>query len=605
VPRLEADNESSIDSLQDGVKGMEAISQAWNRTSLIVAYCSLLLLAFIQSMEGQVTWPALAFVTSSFAAHSMVSTVSVVGSVINAVIKPPMAKLADVFGRLEAFCLCILFYILGMIQMAASNNVGTFASAQIFYSAGNTGLQILQQIFIADTTDLGYRALFSTLPDLPFLATTWFGSIITTRIMADTGSWRWVYGMWAIIVPATFLPLGLSLFINARRAKKMGLSVPHTTLKGGPVKVLGNLWRDLDVGGILLLTAGFSLILIPCTIANTTGGGWDNPDMIALVTVGAICLVIFPFWEMASKFSKQHGLTGLKATILNNLSPFPLVPLYLFKSRTFSAGCILAFFYFMAFYLSVQPYFYSYLLVVRGLEIQPSSYILNIFNQSATVSSIIVSLLIKFTNRYKWFVVIGTGLYMLGMGLMMHYRTEEAPLSAIIGTQILIGFGGGMLNVPAQLGVQASAGHQQLAVATAMFLTLISLGGAVGSAISGAIWSQMVPAKLAAYLPDDAKNQTMLLFGDFNQILLYPQGSPIRVAANRSYQETMTTLLTIAVCICAPVVICALLMTDYKLDEMEQGVKGKVIGGVVDENRKKTEKGSFLGNIASKFRRSS
>jgi hypothetical protein len=39
VPRLEADNESSIDSLQDGVKGMEAISQAWNRTSLIVAYC--------------------------------------------------------------------------------------------------------------------------------------------------------------------------------------------------------------------------------------------------------------------------------------------------------------------------------------------------------------------------------------------------------------------------------------------------------------------------------------------------------------------------------------------------------------------------------------
>jgi hypothetical protein len=259
----------------------------------------------------------------------------------------------------------------------------------------------------------------------------------------------------------------------------------------------------------------------------------------------------------------------------------------------------------VAFYLSVQPYFYSYLLVVRGLEIQPSSYILNIFNQSATVSSIIVSLLIKFTNRYKWFVVIGTGLYMLGMGLMMHYRTEEAPLSAIIGTQILIGFGGGMLNVPAQLGVQASAGHQQLAVATAMFLTLISLGGAVGSAISGAIWSQMVPAKLAAYLPDDAKNQTMLLFGDFNQILLYPQGSPIRVAANRSYQETMTTLLTIAVCICAPVVICALLMTDYKLDEMEQGVKGKVIGGVVDENRKKTEKGSFLGNIASKFRRSS
>lgn len=39
VPRNDVDNESSIDSLQDGVKGIESISQAWDKTSLIVAYC--------------------------------------------------------------------------------------------------------------------------------------------------------------------------------------------------------------------------------------------------------------------------------------------------------------------------------------------------------------------------------------------------------------------------------------------------------------------------------------------------------------------------------------------------------------------------------------
>jgi len=56
-----------------------------------------------------------------------------------------MAKVADVFGRFEAFCVSILIYVLGYIQMAASTNVQTYASAQIFYSAGSTGLQILNK----------------------------------------------------------------------------------------------------------------------------------------------------------------------------------------------------------------------------------------------------------------------------------------------------------------------------------------------------------------------------------------------------------------------------------------------------------------------------
>ncbi len=86
-----------------------------------------------------------------------------------------MAKIANVFGRLEAFSFSVFLYVIGYIQMAGSNNVKTFASAQIFYAAGSTGLQILQQIFIADTSDLLNRALFSSLPDIPFLITVWAG----------------------------------------------------------------------------------------------------------------------------------------------------------------------------------------------------------------------------------------------------------------------------------------------------------------------------------------------------------------------------------------------------------------------------------------------
>ena len=258
-----------------------------------------------------------------------------------------MAKVADVFGRLEAFSLSIGLFVLGYIQMSASNNVETFASAQVFYSAGSTGLLILIQIFIADTSDLSNRALFSTLPDLPYLVTTWIGAIIGNGVYRSSGSWRWAYGMWTILLPVAFFPLGFSLFLNGRRARQMGLS-PQTlaSFRGKPLTVLLKLWIELDIGGIIILSAGLALILIPCTIAGTIPNGWENGSIIAMITIGATLLVIFPFWEASTQYARRRGLEGSVGNVLSNLAPYPLIPLHLLKSRTFSAGSLLAIFYF-------------------------------------------------------------------------------------------------------------------------------------------------------------------------------------------------------------------------------------------------------------------
>jgi MFS family permease len=285
-------------------------------------------MAFTVSLEQQVVQSLSVFATSSFAKHSLISTVYVVQGVVNAVIKPPMAKGADVFGRLEAFSFSIFLYVIGYIQMATSSNVQTYAAAQIFYSAGSTGLQILQQICIADTSDLLNRALWSSLPDIPFLITVWIGSIIGNGILKTT-TWRWGYGMWCIILPVMFLPLALALFLNNRKARKLGLTIPPPWRGLGIVRLLKALWFELDVGGIVFLSAAFSLILIPCTIASKAARGWHSASIIAMLVVGFVCLIFFPFWEVNKK-----------------LAPRPLTPLYLLKSRTFCAGCGVGFFYF-------------------------------------------------------------------------------------------------------------------------------------------------------------------------------------------------------------------------------------------------------------------
>jgi len=225
----------------------------------------------------------------------------------------------------------------------------------------------------------------------------------------------------------------------------------------------------------------------------------------------------------------------------------------------------------VAFYLSVFPYFFSYLLVVQGKSVTAAGHITQTFSFTSTVSSIIISLVIKYTGHYKYFVTAGSCIYLLGIGLMMRYRAEGASTGALVGCQIAVGIGGGMLNVPAQLGVQASASHQQVAAATAVFLTILEVGGAVGSAISGAVWSNNIPKKLTQYLPAESKDQALLIYGNITLATSgWAAGTPERIAINRAYQETMHILLIIAVCVCVPLIPLSLLMRNYKLAQVSE-----------------------------------
>lgn len=117
-----------------------------------------------------------------------------------------------------------------------------------------------------------------------------------------------------------------------------------------------------------------------------------------------------------------------------------------------------------------------------------------------------------------------------------------------------------------------------MAAATAIFLTIVEIGGAVGNAISGAVWTANLPAKLALYLPPAAQADASLIFGNLTLAKGYLEGTPERIAIDRSYQETMNILLIIAVCLAAPLIPLSLLMRNYKLDTIDQKVKGVVIG---------------------------
>ena len=474
--------------------------------------------------------------------------------------KPPMAKLANAFGRLEAFSISVLLYVIGYIQMAGSNNVRTFGSAQIFYSAGSTGLQILIQIFVADTSNLLNRALFSSLPEVPFLITVWVGPPVADSLLAHT-TWRWGYGIWTIILPVAFMPLALSLFLNMRKVARLHLLPSSPWESQSKAGFCRNLWFELDILGLLLLSTAISLILIPLTLAATAKRHWLNASIIAMVVTGGVCLLVFPLWESNRR-----------------LAPRPFLSLRLLTNRNVLAGCAIGFFYFAVFYTSIQPYFSSYLQVVQDDSVTAAGHIVQTFTFASTVTAICTSFVIKYTRHYKYYITAGGCIYLLGIGLMIHYRSGSSSTSQIVVTQIAVGVGGGMLNVPAQLAVQAAVSHGDVAAVTAIFLTVVEIGGAVGAAISGAVWTANLPRELTQYLPPTKEADATLIFGNLTVAKSYMWGSPERVAINRSYQETMDILLIIAVCLAAPLIPLSFIMRNYKLNLIDQKVKGVVIG---------------------------
>lgn len=65
--------------------------------------------------------------------------------------------------------------------------------------------------------------------------------------------------------------------------------------------------------------------------------------------------------------------------------------------------------------MSVFPYFYSYLIIVQHQSTVTAGYITRVFTFASTIASIVVSLIIKYTGHYKYFVMFGACIYIMGL----------------------------------------------------------------------------------------------------------------------------------------------------------------------------------------------
>ena len=534
-----------------GVARIEAVNAVLTRTDRFFLFFGVFLIAYAYGLDGTIRYTYQATATASMGHHSLLATVTTLRAVIAAAAQPTAAKIADVFGRLELVFVSVLFYVIGTIVESSATRIDTFLGGAVLYQVGYTCVILLVEVIVADITSLRSRLLFSYIPALPFLVNTWISGNITAAVLGAT-TWKWGIGMWCIIYPVCALPLMISLWFVGRRARKAGILEKYKTpyQMMGTKKLMVELFWALDLPGIFLLIAVFSLILVPLTIAGGSTTSWNKAHVIAPLVIGILCVPVFVSWEMRA--------------------PRPLVPFYLLKDRgvwgALGIACTLNFAWYMQ-----GDYLYTVLIVAFDFSIMGATRISSLYSFCSVCAGFILGLIVYKVRRLKWFIVAGTTLFLVAFGLLIHYRGSptSSSQSGVIGAQVLLGIAGGMFPYPAQASIQAATKHEHVAVITGLYLATYSVGSALGGAISGTIWTNVLPIQL---------EQNLALFGNatlasatyanpFAIAAVYPAGTPERMAIIASYQHAQRLLCVTGVCLCTLLIGFAFCLRNPKLGD--------------------------------------
>lgn len=367
--------------------------------------------------------------------------------------------------------------------------------------------------------------------------------------------WRWGFGVFSIVLPIATLPLYGFFAYNFNKADKKGL-IPRGESHRSAWQSVVYHCREFDVVGLLLLSGGLALFLLPFNIYTLQPDGWRAPLIICLLVFGVALIVAFAIWE---KF----------------FAPVTCFPYALLTDRTVLGAFVLGATFFASFYCW-DMYFTSFLQVVNDLSVTQASYVAQTYNVGAGLWSIVTGLVIRYTGRYKPATLyFGIPMSILGLGLMINFRAPGVNIGYIVMCQLFISIAGGTIIICDSIAAMSAASHQHVAVVVAVDSMFAQIGGAIGLTISAAIWQGIFPVKLAEYLPASEIPSLSEIYGDLTVQLSYPVGSAARLAIQYAYADAQKGMLIAGTAIWVIGLVAVLCWRDVDVRGIKQ-VKGHV-----------------------------
>ena len=376
------------------------------------------------------------------AAFTWVVTATMLASAIST---PIWGKLADLTSKKVLLQLSLVLFTVGSALAGVAQDPGWLIAFRVFQGLGAGGLGALGQIVLAEIISPRERGKYMGIMGAIMAVSTVGGPLLGGAI-TDAFGWRWNFYVAAPIAIVAIIVLQRTLHLHTARRK---------------VKI--------DYLGATLISAGFASLLIWVTLGGSQFEWWSW-ETLAMAGGGILLLVIAVFVE-------------LRATE-------PLIPMHLFKNRTFTMSVIASIAVGLAMF-GTAVFLGQYMQLARGKTPTESGLLTIPMMAGVLLASTIVGQIISRTGKWKRYMVAGSFILLAGL-LMMGQLRYDTSFWYVGVAMFVLGTGVGMCMQNLVLVVQNTVSPHELGVSSSAVTFFRTIGGTAGMSAMGALLSTQV-----------------------------------------------------------------------------------------------------------------
>ncbi len=374
-------------------------------TGLIVA--ALLLVMLLSARDQTIVSTALPTIVGELGGLDQLSWVVTAYLLSSTVVLPLYGKLGDLYGRKIVLQAAIVLFLAGSALCGVAQDMTQLIVLRALQGLGGGGLMVVTMAAIGDLVPPDRRARYQGMFGGVYGLATIIGPLLG-GFLVEHLSWRWIF---TINLPLGFLALAV-----------IGVAFrPHTA----------HVKHRIDYMG-----AAFLATALTCVILFTSEGGsllpWTSPQLWMTLVLGVVAIGGFIYEE--------------------RLAAEPIMPLELFRHRTFVLVSLIGFVVGIALFGSVT-FIPLYLQVVKGSTPSQAGMQLLPMMGGMLVTSIVSGRLISRLGSYRMFPILGTLTGGIAMALLSTL-TLDTPLHTMYAYMALLGIGLGMVMPVLTLAVQ-------------------------------------------------------------------------------------------------------------------------------------------------------
>ncbi|MCK2037659.1 MFS transporter [Microbacterium sp. SSW1-49] len=482
------------------------------------------------------------------AAYTWVITATLLTTAIST---PIWGKLADLFNRKLLIQLAIIVFVGATAAAGFAQDTDTLIAFRAIQGIGGGGLAALSQVIMADIISPRERGRYMGLFGAVMAVATVGGPLLGGWI-TDAANWRWNFFVALPFAIAALIILQKTLHISTERTSK----------------------ASIDYAGIVLLSTAVSLLLIWITNAGSTFDWWGI-ETILMVGGAVVATVVFIIVELKVRE--------------------PLIPLSLFRGRTFTLSVIASISIGVAMF-GTSVYLAQYMQLSRGASPTEAGLMTLPMMAGLLISSMVVGQLVTRFGKWKGYLILGSVLLIAGSSLLstLHYDTDFLLVSVYM---FLTGAGVGMTMQNLVLIVQNVAKPSEMGVASSGVTFFRSLGGTIGVSVMGAVLAnsltslfsdgkERIGAAIAELGAKGTDVAAQLSSGTIPEVRLLPE--PVRSIIEDFYAQAISHAFLIGIPLAVISLVAILFLPNRPLTTMTTTERAQADAAKAESDRAET-----------------